>query len=118
MPTQNNYDNDLRDFYGKIVGEADVHEITRDMESAPGKYRYMKEKSWTAERGRREPAYGVWTEIIELWTEYKYRYEYQDGAVRQRKVRIHHTDIEYYAYGNVDNCLPSRYVHQVREVEA
>ena len=116
--TTNTYDNDLRGFYAKVVGDADVHEITRDLEAVPGKYRYVKEKSWNAPRARKEDAYGVWVEVVELWSEEQYRFAYCDGTVKRTKVRIHHTDIEYYAYGNVDNCLGSRYVHTVREVEA
>ena len=112
------YDHDLADFYGKIVGDADVHETTRDLESAPGKFRYMKEKTWTAPRARKEDAYGVWIEIIELWREEKYRYVMADGLIQQKIVTIYHTDIEYYSYGNVDNSINSRYLHETREVEA
>ena len=112
------YDHDLADFYSKIVGDADVHETTRDLESSPGKYRYMKEKSWNAPRARKEDAYGVWIEIIELWDEEQYRFQYEDGRICRRKVLIHHTDIEYYSYGNVNNSIESRYLHETREVLA
>lgn len=112
------YDHDLADFYGKIVGDADVHETTRDLESAPGKYRYMKEKTWTAPRARKEDAYGVWVEIIELWKEEHYVYQMVGSRIEQRKETVYHTDVEYWAYGNVDNCIESRYVHTKRRVVA
>ena len=41
-----------------------------------------------------------------------------DGLIQQKKVTIHHTDIEYYSYGNVGNSINSRYLHETREVEA
>lgn len=114
----NNYDADLRDFYAKIIGDADVQEITRDLEAAPGKYRYMKEKVWSAPRARKEDAYGTWIEIVELWEEEHFVYQMVGSRIEQKKETVYHTDIEYWSYGNVNNCIESRYVHNKRRVVA
>ena len=114
-----NYDNDLRDFYSKIVGDADVTEVTRDMTCVPGKYRYCKEKSWNAPRDRKEDAYGVWVEIVETWEEMVFQKISErpvGGNVYEEmkvlKEIIVHQDIEYYCYGNVDNCKKSQFIHK------
>ena len=114
----NNYDNDLRNFYNKVVDDARVTETTTDMTSSPGVFRYMKEKSWNAPRDRKEDAYGVWVEIVEIWEEKVFQTISErcvgDNVYEEmKKVTeiIYHTDIEYYCYGNVDNCMKSQYVH-------
>lgn len=121
----NTYDEDLKDFYSKIVGEANVKENTYEKDAPAGQFVYMKEKTWAAPRKGKEDAYGVWIENVTLWDEEVYetvsKRRLGAGVIEEIKMVksiIHHTDIEYYCYGNVGNCSKSKYIHLTREVVA
>ena len=119
----NAYDEDLKNFYSKIVGEANVKETTYEKDAPEGQFVYMKEKVWVAPRQGKEDAYGVWIENVTLWDEEVYetvsKRRLGAGVIEEIKMVksiIHHTDIEYYSYGNVRNTQKSKYVHQSWEV--
>lgn len=117
MTTMEEYYEDLKEFYSKITGDANVHE---DFAYPYGtdSNTYCKNKTWCDSLSKKE-SYGTWHETITHWDEKIYQtmfvHDLGDGVIQETKKLvqvIRHTDIEYYCCGTHLN-KESKFVHQI-----